>query len=141
MVSLALQSMDDIKHRHSLSLCVLGVSDGVLEEVFEEVSHHRDRLIIEIVTDALDTCSARQSTDVATGKELFARPQDAAVVPVAEMEGNERMTEKMRFGKVDEGGFGRVHTYTHTHTHAFYYVPNWASLAETFLAIHCSFDA
>jgi hypothetical protein len=35
------------------------------------------------------------------------------------MEGSERMREKIRFGKVHEGGFGPVYKYTHTHTHAF----------------------
>lgn len=56
--------MDDIKRRHGLAPGMLGVSDGVSKEV----SHHRDRLLIDIATDSLDTCFVRLSTDVATGK-------------------------------------------------------------------------
>ena len=61
--SLSLKSIDDIEGGDGLSLGVLGVSDGVSDDVLEEVSEDNSGLVIDEGADSLDTTSSRESSN------------------------------------------------------------------------------
>ena len=60
---MSLESIDDIESGDGLSLGVLGVSDGVSDDVLEEVSEDNSGLVIDEGADSLDSTSSGESSD------------------------------------------------------------------------------
>ena len=61
--ALSLESIDDIEGGDGLSLGVLGVGNGVLDNVLEEASEDNSGLVIDEGADSLDTTSSGESSD------------------------------------------------------------------------------
>lgn len=61
--ALSLESIDDIESGDGLSLGVLGVGNGVSDDVFEEASQDESGLVIDEWADSLDTTSSGESSD------------------------------------------------------------------------------
>ena len=61
--SLSLESVDDIEGGDGLSLGVLGVGNGVLDNVLEELSEDNSGLVVDEGADSLDTTSSGESSD------------------------------------------------------------------------------
>ena len=64
---MSLEGIDDIKGSDSLSLGVLGVGNGVLDNVLEEASEDNSGLVIDEGADSLDTTSSGESSDGGLG--------------------------------------------------------------------------
>ena len=60
---MSLEGIDDIKGGDSLSLGVLSVGNGVLDNVLEEASEDNSGLVIDEGADSLDTTSSGESSD------------------------------------------------------------------------------
>ena len=60
---MSLEGVNDIESSNSLSLGVLGVGNGVLDNVLEEASENNSGLIIDEGADSLDTTSSGKSSD------------------------------------------------------------------------------
>ena len=60
---MSLEGVDDIKGGDSLSLGVLGVGNGVLDNVLEELSEDNSGLVVDEGADSLDTTSSGESSD------------------------------------------------------------------------------
>ena len=60
---MSLKSVDDIEGGDGLSLGVLGVGNGVSDDVLEEVSEDNSGLVIDERRDSLDTTSSGESSD------------------------------------------------------------------------------
>jgi len=61
--SLSLKSVDDVEGGDGLSLGVLGVGDGVTDDVLEETSEDNSGLVVDERADSLDTTSSGESSD------------------------------------------------------------------------------
>ena len=61
--TLSLEGIDDIEGGDGLSLGVLGVGDGVLDNVLEEASEDNSGLVIDEGADSLDSTSSGESSD------------------------------------------------------------------------------
>ena len=64
---MSLKSVDDIESGDGLSLGVLGVGDGVTNNVLEEASEDVSGLFVDQRADSLDTTSASKSADSRLG--------------------------------------------------------------------------
>ena len=60
---MSLEGVDDIESGDSLSLGVLGVGDGVLDNVLEELSEDNSGLVVDERADSLDSTSSGKSSD------------------------------------------------------------------------------
>ena len=60
---MSLEGIDDIEGGDGLSLGVLGVGNGVLDNVLEELSEDNSGLVIDEGADSLDTTSSGESSD------------------------------------------------------------------------------
>ena len=60
---MSLEGIDDIESSDSLSLGVLGVGNGVLDNVLEEASEDNSGLVIDEGADSLDTTSSGESSN------------------------------------------------------------------------------
>ena len=60
---MSLEGIDDIKGSDSLSLGVLGVGNGVLDNVLEEASEDNSGLVVDERADSLDSTSSSKSSD------------------------------------------------------------------------------
>ena len=60
---MSLESVDDVESSNSLSLGVLGVGDGVPDDVLEERSEDDSGLVVDERTDSLDSSSSGESSD------------------------------------------------------------------------------
>jgi hypothetical protein len=65
--ALALKSVDDVESGDGLSLGVLGVGDGVTDDVLEEAAEDGAGLLVDVGADSLDTTAARKSADSGLG--------------------------------------------------------------------------
>jgi hypothetical protein len=61
--ALSLKSIDDIESGDGLSLGVLGVADGISDNVLEEASEDNSGLVIDEGADSLDSTSSGESSD------------------------------------------------------------------------------
>ena len=61
--TLSLEGIDDIEGSDGLSLGVLGVGNGVLDNVLEEASEDNSGLVIDEGADSLDSTSSGESSD------------------------------------------------------------------------------
>ena len=68
--SLSLQSVDDVHGCDGLPLGVLGVGDGITDDVFQENLEDTTGFFVDQAGDTLDTTSASQSSDGGLGDSL-----------------------------------------------------------------------
>ena len=68
--SLTFQGVDNVESSDSLSLGMLGVSDGITDDVFQEDLEDTSGLFVDQAGDTLDTTSASQSSDGGLGNTL-----------------------------------------------------------------------
>ena len=68
--ALTLQSIDDVHGSDGLPLSVLGVGDGVTDDVLEEHLQHTSGLLVDKTGDSLHTTSASQTADSRLGDTL-----------------------------------------------------------------------
>jgi len=61
--ALSLKSVDDVEGGDGLSLGVLGVGNGVTDDVLEEASENNSGLVVDERADSLDTTSSGESSD------------------------------------------------------------------------------
>jgi len=77
--SLALEGVDDVESSHGLAAGVLGVGDGVADDVLEEDLEDTAGLLVDESRDALDTTTASQAADRGLGDALDVVAQHLAV--------------------------------------------------------------
>ena len=68
--SLAFQSVDDVHGGDGLPLGVLGVGDGITDDVLEENLEDTTGLFVDEARDTLDTTTTSQTTDSGLGDTL-----------------------------------------------------------------------
>ena len=68
--ALALKSVDDVHGGHGLPLGVLGVGDGITDDVLEEHLQDTTGLLVDKSGDTLDTTTASQTADGGLGDTL-----------------------------------------------------------------------
>ena len=77
--SLALESVHDVQSCDCLSASVLGVGDGVTDDVLQEHLEHAASLLVDEAADALDATSASQAADSRLGDALDVIAQHLAM--------------------------------------------------------------
>ena len=77
--ALALEGVDDVERGDGLALGVLGVGDGVADDVLEEVAENGAGLLVDQTGDALDTSTASKAADGRLGDALDVVAQHLAV--------------------------------------------------------------
>ena len=77
--SLAFQSVDDVHGGDGLSLGVLGVGDGITDDVLEENLEDTTGLFVDEARDTLDTTTTSQTTDSWLGDALDVITQHLAM--------------------------------------------------------------
>ena len=76
---MSLERIDDVHGSDGLSLGVLGVRDGISDDVLKEDLKHTTSLLVDETADALDTASSRQTADRGLGDALDVIAQDFAM--------------------------------------------------------------
>ena len=77
--SLALEGVDDVHGGDGLAAAVLGVGDGVADDVLQEGLEDLTGLLVDVAVDALDTTTAGQAADGGLGDSGNVVAQDLAV--------------------------------------------------------------
>ena len=77
--ALTLEGVDDVEGGDGLSLGVLGVGDGVTDDVLEEDLEDTSGLFVDQTGDSLDTTSTSETTDSWLGDALDVIPKDFSV--------------------------------------------------------------
>jgi len=77
--ALTLEGIDDIEGGDSLALGVLGVGDGVADDVLEEGLEDTTGLLVDHGGDTLDTTTTGETTDGWLGDTLNVITQDLSV--------------------------------------------------------------
>ena len=77
--ALAFESIDHIHSSDSLPLGMLGVGDGVADDILKEHLEHTTGLFIDETRDTLDTSTTSQTTDGRFGDTLDIITQDLAM--------------------------------------------------------------
>lgn len=77
--ALAFQSIDDVHGSDGLPLGVLGVGDGVTDDVLKENLEHTTGLFVNETGDTFDSTTASQTTDGGLGDTLDVVTKDFAV--------------------------------------------------------------
>ena len=77
--SLSLQSVDDIHGSDCLPLGMLGVGDGITDDILEENLEDTTGLFVDEPRDTLHTTSASETTDGRLGDALDVITQDFAM--------------------------------------------------------------
>ena len=77
--SLAFQSVDDVHGGDGLSLGVLGVGDGITDDVLKENLKDTTGLFVDEARDTLDTTTTSQTTDSGLGDTLDVITQHLAM--------------------------------------------------------------
>lgn len=77
--SLSLERVDDVEGGDGLSLGVLGVGDGITDDVLEEDLEDTSGLFVDQTGDSLDTASSSESTDGWLGDTLDVITKDLSV--------------------------------------------------------------
>ena len=70
---MSLQSIDDVHGSDSLSLGMLGVSDGIPNDVFKEALEDLSDALVDVKSDSLNTTTAGQSSDGRLGDAVDQR--------------------------------------------------------------------
>ena len=63
VLTLALERVHHVQRSHRLAASVLGVGDGVADDVLEEHLQHTTSLLVDEARDALHTATASQTAD------------------------------------------------------------------------------
>ena len=77
--SLSLQSVDDVHGCDGLPLGVLGVGDGIPDDVLKEHLEDTTGLLVDEARDTLDTTSSSKTTDSGLGNTLDIITKNLAV--------------------------------------------------------------
>ena len=77
--ALALEGVHDVQSSDSLAAGVLGVGDGITDDVLQEDLEDTAGLLVDQARDALDTTSACQAADGGLGDALDVIAEDLAV--------------------------------------------------------------
>ena len=77
--ALALEGVHDVEGRDRLAAGVLGVGDGVTDDVLKEDLEHTAGLLVDEAGDALHTTTAREAADSGLGDALDVVTEDLAV--------------------------------------------------------------
>ena len=77
--ALALEGVDDVEGRDGLAAGVLGVGDGVTDDVLEEGLEDSAGLLVDEAGDALDTTTACETADGGLGHTLDVVAEDLAM--------------------------------------------------------------
>ena len=77
--SLALERVDDVHGGDGLALGVLGVGDGVTDDVLEENLEHATSLLVDEARDTLDATTTGKTADSRLGDALDVVTQDLAM--------------------------------------------------------------
>ena len=77
--ALALERVDDVHGGDGLAARVLGVGDGVTDDVLKEDLEDTAGLLVDEAADALDTAPSSETTDRRLGDALDVVPEDLAV--------------------------------------------------------------
>ena len=77
--SLALEGIDDIERGDGLALGVLGVGDGVTDDVLEEDLEDGAGLLVDEAGDTLDTTTTSETADSGLGDSLDVVTKNLAV--------------------------------------------------------------
>ena len=77
--ALPLQGVHHIQSSHGLAAGVLGVGDGITDNVLQEHLQHTASLLIDETADALHTATASQTADGGLGDALDVIAKDLAV--------------------------------------------------------------
>ena len=77
--ALPLQGVDNIHGGHSLPLGVLGVGDGITDDILQEHLEYTPGLLVDEARDTLDSSTASQTTDSGLGNTLDVIPQHLPV--------------------------------------------------------------
>ena len=83
--SLTFQGVDDIEGSDSLSLGMLGVGDGITDNVFQEDLEDTSGFFVDQAGDTLDTTSASQSSDGGLCDSLDVITKDLSVTLCASL--------------------------------------------------------
>ena len=76
---MAFQGIDDIHGGDSLALGVLGVGDGITDDVLKEDLEDTAGLLVDQARDTLDTTTTSQTADGGLGDTLDVITQDLAM--------------------------------------------------------------
>ena len=77
--ALSLERVHDVQSSHGLAASVLGVGDGIADDVLKEHLQDTSGLLVDEARDALHASSARQSADSGLGDALDVVSQDLSV--------------------------------------------------------------
>ena len=83
--ALAFQSVDDVQCGDGLSLGMLGVGDGVTNNVLQENLEHSTGFFVDQARDTLDATSASESSDCWLGDTLDVITQNLAMTLCASL--------------------------------------------------------
>ena len=95
--SLAFQGVDDVQGGDGLSLGVVAVGHGVLDDLLEEELQDTPGLVVDQAGDSLDSATARQTADRGFGDAGDVVSQDAFVAGRKERLGIWNHNEKGKF--------------------------------------------
>ena len=78
-LALTLECVDDVHGSDSLTTGVLGVGDGITDDILEEDLEDAASLLVDETGDTLDTATTSETTDSGLGDALDVITQDLAV--------------------------------------------------------------
>ena len=78
-LSLTLEGVDDVHGRDGLTTSMLGVGDGVTDDVLKEDLEHTAGLLVDETGDTLDTSTTSETADGGLGDSLDVIAKDLAV--------------------------------------------------------------
>ena len=78
-LALTLERIDDIHGGDSLTASMLGVGDGITDDVLEEDLEHTAGLLVDETRDTLDTATTSETADGGLGDALDVVAKDLSV--------------------------------------------------------------
>ena len=78
-LALTLEGVDDVHGSHGLATSVLGVGDGITNNILKEDLENTTGLLVDETRDALDAATTGQTADGGLGDALDVVAQDLAV--------------------------------------------------------------
>ena len=107
-LSLALESVDDVHGSDGLSAGVLGVGDGITNDVLEEDLEDTTGFFVDQSRDTLDTTSTRKTTDSRLGNTLDVVTKDLSVTLGASLSESLSSFSSSGHGECSSVWFGNV---------------------------------
>ena len=99
--ALTLESIDNIHSCHGLALGMLGVGDGITDNVLEENLEDTTSLLVDQAGDTLDSTTAGETTDGGLGDTLDVITQDLAMPLGSALSESFTSLSSSRHGDVD----------------------------------------